>query len=330
MTESKTTSRTRTTSSATGKTTARTSPAKISENKYIDKKPSISMNEKKTVNAILKDAREQTKYSIAYCAEHLRIRRVHLQAIEDAQYKELPTAAHGVGFVRSYADFLGLPADKIVEQYRRETRSFSDQTQLLMPVPLNDNRMPNWRIIAACVGFLLFIVIGWNVFSGPSQPVSTVEKLETDNNFSGSPDETASSATINPLDPQAGLLPAASPNQTTLPSTPVPTPSVALPVAAGQTYGETTKSRIELYATQDSWIQIRDINNTPIFSKVLHAGDVYNAPAQSGLLLTVGNAGGLQIRIDGKPLPTLGNTGQILKGISLDAESLINKSPAQE
>ncbi|MDF2764849.1 MAG: hypothetical protein K0S81_1843, partial [Rhodospirillales bacterium] len=60
----------------------------------------------------------------------------------------------------------------------------------------------------------------------------------------------------------------------------------------------------------------------PILIRTLQAGETLDVPAQPGLTLFTGNAGGLDIVLDGRPLPSLGPVGAVRRGISLDPEAL--------
>jgi cytoskeleton protein RodZ len=59
-----------------------------------------------------------------------------------------------------------------------------------------------------------------------------------------------------------------------------------------------------------------------MFGRVLRAGDVYAVPNVAGLLLDTGNAGALEIEVDGRPLPPLGGFGEIRRDIALDTLAL--------
>ena len=49
-----------------------------------------------------------------------RIKASFLAAIERGDYKKLPSSAYAQGFVRNYAEFLGLPVRQILAVFRRE------------------------------------------------------------------------------------------------------------------------------------------------------------------------------------------------------------------
>ena len=80
--------------------------------------------------------------------------------------------------------------------------------------------------------------------------------------------------------------------------------------------------RIVVRATADSYVAVRTGDNEPLFSQLMRPGDSYEVPSGVDLLLETGNAGGLQITIDGKRVPPLGLVGEIRRNIPLDAEKL--------
>jgi hypothetical protein len=84
-------------------------------------------------------------------------------------------------------------------------------------------------------------------------------------------------------------------------------------------------SKIVIRAVIDSWIQVRDIEaNQLVATKLLRHGDTYFVPARSGLTLLTGNAGALEIEVDGKVVPSIGPVGTVRRNVSLDAKKLLN------
>jgi cytoskeleton protein RodZ len=84
------------------------------------------------------------------------------------------------------------------------------------------------------------------------------------------------------------------------------------PGAAPRTFGAVGEpARIVLAATVDSWIQIRDADHSLLFTGLLKPGEQYRVPDRPGLSMRVGNAGGLNVTIDGKPVPPLGPAGAV-------------------
>lgn len=90
-------------------------------------------------------------------------------------------------------------------------------------------------------------------------------------------------------------------------------------------YGaENGSARIVLRAVLDSWVQVRDAEQALLLTRVLQPGDSYRVPDLSGLTLLIGNAGGLQIEVDGAVLPPLGPVGKVRRDVALDPERLLN------
>ena len=61
---------------------------------------------------ILKAYREAYGLDLPEVSEHLRIRPHYLSMLEDGRYDELPARPYAIGFVRSYAKYLGLPSEE--------------------------------------------------------------------------------------------------------------------------------------------------------------------------------------------------------------------------
>ncbi|NKB45263.1 MAG: DUF4115 domain-containing protein [Alphaproteobacteria bacterium] len=78
---------------------------------------------------------------------------------------------------------------------------------------------------------------------------------------------------------------------------------------------------IELRAKSDSWIQVRD-GNELLLTRLLREGEVYQVPDRQGLTLMTGNAGGLEVFVDGEVMPPLGDVGVVRRGVPLSAERL--------
>lgn len=92
---------------------------------------------------------------------------------------------------------------------------------------------------------------------------------------------------------------------------------------ATQVYGDVnTDSRVLLRATEDCWIQIQDQGGSDVFTRLLKAGEVYRVPNRDDLLLRMGNAGGLQVIVDGTTMPLLGGPGEVLRNVSLAPDAL--------
>ncbi|MFB0992571.1 MAG: DUF4115 domain-containing protein, partial [Rhodospirillales bacterium] len=105
-----------------------------------------------------------------------------------------------------------------------------------------------------------------------------------------------------------------------------PEPVTGSEVAAVSAPSETESrgpSRITINAKSNSWIQVRDDNsNTMLVTRLLTTGDQYVVPDQPGLVLLTGNAGALEVIVDGDPVPSIGGAGVVRRGVLLDVDRL--------
>lgn len=82
--------------------------------------PEIDPKNFPAVGPYLEAVRTQQALSLATISERTHIKASYLEAIEQMTIERLPNRAYGVGFVRAYADALGLDPDPVVERFKAE------------------------------------------------------------------------------------------------------------------------------------------------------------------------------------------------------------------
>jgi hypothetical protein len=75
------------------------------------------------IGEVLKRARSRQKVDIQTVEERTKIRTKYLRAIENEEWEVLPGHPYAKGFLRTYAQFLGLDGDALVDEYRRTVES---------------------------------------------------------------------------------------------------------------------------------------------------------------------------------------------------------------
>ncbi|MBI78240.1 MAG: hypothetical protein CMM53_10760 [Rhodospirillaceae bacterium] len=90
-----------------------------------------------------------------------------------------------------------------------------------------------------------------------------------------------------------------------------------------------SKYRIVLIAKMTSWVELRDSAGTRLISKILKKGDEYKIPNEAGVTLTTGNAGGIDVLVDGIKIEPLGGIGVVLRDIRMDPEILASDEPKE-
>ncbi|MDA0229829.1 MAG: DUF4115 domain-containing protein [Proteobacteria bacterium] len=102
-----------------------------------------------------------------------------------------------------------------------------------------------------------------------------------------------------------------------------------MPARRPSIFGEENADfRIAIRATADSWVEIQGPNNELLLTRILRTGEIYQVPNRSGLIMVTGNAGALEVRVDGAVVDALGPIGVVRRNVSLDPETLVAGSEA--
>ena len=372
-----------------------------------------------TVAIELAQTRLALGIDLAAVADELHIREAHLEAIEAGRFDALPGPTYTIGFLRSYARFLSLDADRLIDQFRVESADFAAQRKLRFPSPIDDGRIPTVPVMVFALALAGAIGFGWYYVSDveqvaqegvpevpahlvappptptaveaaamprpsadgaaalpdPQIPAPTPAEAATAADAPAATDDAVDVAELDtaaggaapappsvtldprpatapvvevpaasepvveglaasePVVPIASVEPAAvaAPDvaiEAPMPSVPAATADVPAPVvidgaAAPRVYGQAnTDARVRLRATEECWIQITGPGNELLLTRILKPGDVYLVPNRPGIVMMTGNAGGLEIALDGEVLPPIGPAGAVRRNIALDPEAL--------
>ena len=305
------------------------------------------------VGVALREARQRRGWTIEFCAQQLRIRPAVLEAMEAGRFEKLSHGAYALGFVRSYADYLGLDRDEIARRVKAEAAALSAPTELVFPTPISESRLPSGVVLAVSAllaagayGLWYYQTAGDRVTiprvaavserlvppaergpmaNSPAQAEAAMPAAKGPESTPApaavqTPEATAPAVVVTPPAATAPAAESASPQVATVspPAAPAP-PAPSEP----RHYGETSGARIVLKATGDSWVQVRDRAGTIIFSRILRPGESYSVSNQPGQLLATGSAGVLDIMVDGRKAPPIGRPGFTRRDVALDADRLL-------
>ena len=268
-----------------------------------------------TLGAVLQQARQQKKLRLSHISKKLCIKEIYLEALENGHYYAFPGRVYGIGFLRSYATFLGLDANDLVDRFYQETSDMHAEP-MDMPRAENTNALPPVKcVIKMLLVLLAFLILWWliSVFKTPPETIPTLpEKVETTIQEM-SPATT--SAITSPLDTDILTTPE-------VVSQPIEQPKDIRPPVS---YGLKTPARVSFVATNKVWIEVRDTDaDRVLLSKVLYSGDRYNPAVDAeGLVLKTANAGALTVYVDGNEIGPVGRNGVIKSGISMKAEDFL-------
>jgi single stranded DNA-binding protein len=189
----------------------------------------------------------------------LRIRLAYLQAIETGRFRELPGTTYAVGFVRSYAEYLGLDANEIVRRFKGEVEGLDNRTHLAFPEPVPEGKVPGGAIIILSLVVLAIGYGGWYAINRDADGVGLIPRVsESLKGLVGKSDQksetaAAPSATSSQSAPSETAKSASQTDSVSTPATtPVsqaPTAPSAVPNAPSPASGEDTNVPSGLTAT---------------------------------------------------------------------------------
>lgn len=295
------------------------------------------------VGEILRRARIRAGLSFADIESQIFIRATHLQTIEDGQFQNLPGRIYALGFIKSYAEFLGLDGDKVIALVKRQSARRIDAAKASAspPAPKNlesDQSVPSFKTLII-VSILLTFALTLFILKFAQRPhIPTVSPVPADlkeqvtlltkpmpsRAINTITDKSLSDTQTTPI-PSTGKSPALSAATTDETQNQV---EVADIDTIDQSLG--AHHPIILHANQNVWLEIKTMQGKIILSRVLATGEEYWVPIdQDELSLTLGNAGGLQIILNGENLPLLGRQGQVIRALPLTTEFLTTKLPTK-
>lgn len=248
----------------------------------------------------LKTLREEQGIALEQVEETLHIRRHLLEALEANNFKQFPSPVVVRGLIRNYAKFLNFDPIEALTLYdgngiipvkgQRLTPNGIEFMSLSMaPRPLF-----NWDLL---VGLALFMLVlggfGYVTYTTVIQPGLTPTPTKTPN-----PDGLDENSAF--LLPTNTPLPTDTP--TPLPPTETPTPII---------YSGVT---VELALSQPSWIQIL-ADDVKTFEGVLQPGDRKIWTGQRRVAIRAGNAGGVEVIVNGTSRGLMGAVNQVVDQI---------------
>lgn len=124
------------------------------------------------VAALLRETRIKQGRDIAVVATTLRIRQPYLQAIEEGRYQDLPGSTYAVGFVRGYAEFLGLDGPEIVRRFKQENNDLAGRAELVFPSATSGGGIPTGALLGLAVVGALVAYGAWYFLQDRNETVA--------------------------------------------------------------------------------------------------------------------------------------------------------------
>ncbi|MDB5360485.1 MAG: hypothetical protein JWO51_1782 [Rhodospirillales bacterium] len=188
-----------------------------------------------SVGHLLRSTREGLGWDIRDVAAALRIRAEYLDALERNTVEGLPGVAYATGFLRAYADYLGLDGNEAVNRFKTEKKTLASRPELSFPVPLTDRGIPGSGLFLIALLLVTLAYGTWHYMSSGERPTTPeVEPVparllapQAEAPPPGTPEQTAD-ATKPAAEPPPATAPA--PAAAVPPPTPTLAPTAAAPV----------------------------------------------------------------------------------------------------
>ncbi len=250
------------------------------------------------VGDVLRRAREHYGQTCQDIQRALRIGSAQIRAIESGDMDQLPGRVYAIGFVRSYAEYLGMDGDKMVALFKAQYGRKATDPGLDFPVAASETKMPPlWLVGASLAVVILVTVVLVSFLNADRADVTRVPDVKDVISLGNAE---VSGDVFGPFIP-LGFDPNAE-------------------ITAVEQHIK--PEGIILTMTENSWVEIKDKGGKVLVSQVLQAGDQYVMPPRSDLTMSLGNAGGVRLEIDGQALKPLGKLGTVMRNIPLDLEYL--------
>jgi cytoskeleton protein RodZ len=278
---------------------------------------------------VLSEARAAKGATLAEVEAGTRIRQKYIEALESGSFADLPRGAVARGFLRSYADYLGLDPDEVLQLYSQESGDTEAEVPLAEPgkpryvdyrpleVELVDTRPTlGWlRWVAALLVVLALAIAawwffgrgwtaGWTSLAFWATPTATPTATNTPTPWivTATPSPVLDADTL-PATPTSDLLLLPTP---TVPATTTPTP---LPTAAPEIVAQI---EMTVSVNQRAWVRVV-ADDEVVQEGILEEGESRFWSANESLSVRTGNAGGVNLILNGEDLGPMGDIGQVVE-----------------
>lgn len=265
------------------------------------------------VGELLRNTRLKKGKTLGDVSKDLCIRKVYLEAIENLDTKNLPQMPYGLGFVRSYSEYLGLNSARIVQAYRQA--AYADEGKEIINEE-NAASAPEYNgpgLLHICIGLIGIAAVfaiwsGVSSYSQSKQVPEEKEVLESDvvpepviieeNDSSLSEmgiddavNNEESSENLQNSEQEASVEGAEKKVEKTEPE----------PIAEEKTEDSdaTTVPHIQIVFSGPSWLELKQ-GNKVLLSGIYSKGFKYDVPNEMGFIVSVGRYYNVDFYIDGK------------------------------
>ena len=280
-------------------------------------KPGEGERSRDSVGQDLRSARLSRGDELDQVSRALHIRKDYLEALEFDCPQKLPGRTYAIGFIRTYASYLGLDAPSLVSRYKLATAGMAESAPQVGPAPEPSGLRLGAGWTLSAIGAAALVVYGIYALSRPPAPAP----LQSAGSLAAMRSRLAANAPPS-RHPASRLVVSKSMPQA------VAVPSAAAP-PTGQVFGvQNQGARVILHALALTHILVEGPGDKVYINRLLHPGDVYRVPNLVGLSLTTPDGGAVSLEVDGRDAGTAGSTGHIVEAFSLNPAAIAGRKSA--
>ena len=267
--------------------------------------------------ATFRKAREAAGLPLEKIAAETRISTRFLTAIENEAFHQLPGGIFNRGFIRAYAEYLGLDSDQVVADYDRMSSAVQEPADVIRDTDRVPARSSDWTLYLVAAGILVALMVAYYFVTRNSTPppletaaVAPATAPPTPQPEDVSVPAVAETPTEAAKTPPAVSVPATSvqPAQTTTPSARPVQP--ATPPAPASPPSTNSGLAVDVNVTDSTWMKVTT-DGTIALSEVLQPGTNRRFSAERSIDVVIGNAAGATMQINGRDLGQLGTSGRV-------------------
>ena len=257
-----------------------------------------------SVGELLKHEREAQGKSIEDVSKATKMSRLILEALEADHFSALPAPVYVKGHLRTYARFLGLSEDSVVDKYLRFTQQqgseeLDEWDAVELELHEEKRRMGRrWVWIAVAVAVVAAVIIWQALSEGPAAPES--ETSVSTNTGADAEDGPDADANVN---------------------TPVAIPTPVRETVADDTMIEWHKLELLVVARERTWLSVA-VDGESVADLTLERGEQRQWEADEFFQLNVGNGRGLELYLDGVLLGTAGSGSRLVEGLVVNENGM--------
>ena len=254
------------------------------------------------VGDILRSARVKQGLTIADIEKGTSIRALYIESIEQSNIDNLPGMVYAKGFVRNYAGFLHLDAEELVQQFAAE-----NGTAAAPAAPTTEEKPRRISLNNIGDASLSEISIGGRKSSSAGMLGKLVAGIVVLTALVGGGAALVSFINSPARETAAPAAPARAESQ------PTQTPAAeANSVDEARAASPAKDVRVSVHLTERCWAEVT-VDGKTVFEGLLEEGKTENWQGKESVVVRVGNAGALDVSLNGKQLGKFGDNGEVLE-----------------